>query len=91
MGNELAGSLGCARNLTLCSEDVDADKLSAHHGGLARMKHPLSALRSRLLKHISHRLEPPAFGLVGEDTQLSDGLRRDFQVYGLYHLLSVAQ
>src|SRR5207248_11223534 len=71
---------------------VDSWRVVGHRGGLGGLA---DSLRRRLARAIAPRLagERRAVleGIVlGDDSALSDGLRRDFRASGLYHILAVS-
>ena len=71
---------------------VDAWRMIGRRGGLG-------GFADRLRSHLARAIAPGLAGerravlegiVLGDDTALSDGLRQDFRVSGLYHILAVS-
>ena len=71
---------------------VDSWRMIGRRGGLA-------GFADRLRRHLARAIAPGLSGerravlegiVLGDDSALSDGLRRDFRVSGLYHILAVS-
>jgi competence protein ComEC len=71
---------------------VDAWRVSGRRGGLG-------GFADRLRQHLARAIAPGLAGerravlegiVLGDDSALSDGVRRDFRVSGLYHILAVS-